>query len=226
MSWECIWKLIGPGLDVLGTMVRVTKIFNRDGVECDHECICHGDQEERVGRERSAPGRLAGAAGVHRRSDARHERAQRSAGDGSLVWTSGASVDAGGRWLSLSRRGLESPRYRITRSSTWTEEVNPWKDKDRLPLLEGGLLGDLIYGDEPRLIDDITPLLAADDPAIEYLAGFRSLMAVPHYDQGVAINMVILLEREAAAFDPEIVPRVGLGQQPVRPGDAQPRPER
>ena len=59
------------------------------------------------------------------------------------------------------------------------KSIDPWKQKDRLPLLEGGLLGDLIYGDEPRLIDDITPLLAADDPAIEYLAGFRSLMAAP-----------------------------------------------
>ena len=34
------------------------------------------------------------------------------------------------RWISLSRRDLESPQYRITRSSTWTEEVNPWKEKD------------------------------------------------------------------------------------------------
>src|SRR5207248_2530165 len=93
------------------------------------------------------------------------------------------------RSLSLSRRGLEQPWYRITRSSTWTEEINPWKDKSRLPLLEGGLLGDLIHGNVPRLIDDITPLLADDDPAIDYLAGFRSLMAIPHYDQGVALNM-------------------------------------
>jgi phosphoserine phosphatase RsbU/P len=110
------------------------------------------------------------------------------------------------RWLSLSRRGLESPQYRITRSSTWTEVVDPWKDKDKLPLLEGGFLGDLVYGDEPRLIEDITPFLAADDPAIDYLAGMRSLMAVPHYDQGKSINMVIMLEREAAAFDPEVFP--------------------
>ena len=70
----------------------------------------------------------------------------------------------------------------------------------------GGLLADLIYGDEPRLIDDIAPLLAADDPAIEYLSGFRSLMAVPHYDQGVALNMVITLQPESAAFDPETFP--------------------
>jgi sigma-B regulation protein RsbU (phosphoserine phosphatase) len=110
------------------------------------------------------------------------------------------------RWLSLSRRGLEAPWYRITRSSTWTEAIDPWKQKDRLPLLEGGLLAELIYGDEPRLIEDITPFLAADDPAIEYLSGFRSLMAVPHFDQGVAINMVITLQPDAAAFDPETFP--------------------
>ncbi len=36
-----------------------------------------------------------------------------------------------GRWMSLSRRGLESPRYRITRSSTWTEEIDPWKQTRR-----------------------------------------------------------------------------------------------
>lgn len=111
-----------------------------------------------------------------------------------------------GRWLSMSRRGLDWPRYRITRSSTWTEEVDPWKQADRLPTLEGGLLGGLLYGDEPRLIEDIEPLLGEDDPAFAYLDGFRSLMAIPHYDNGVAINMVVLLEREPSAFDPETFP--------------------
>jgi sigma-B regulation protein RsbU (phosphoserine phosphatase) len=110
------------------------------------------------------------------------------------------------RWLSISRRGLEEPWYRITRSSTWTETVNPWTEKTRLPLLKGGYLADLIYGDEPRLIDDITPFVAADDPAFEYLSGFRSLMAVPHYDQGVALNMVITLQPDVSAFDPETFP--------------------
>jgi phosphoserine phosphatase RsbU/P len=110
------------------------------------------------------------------------------------------------RWLSLSRRELEAPWYRITRSSTWTEAIDPWKQKDRLPLFKGGLLADLIYGDEPRLIDDITPFLVDDDPAFEYLSGFRSLMASPHFDQGVALNMVITLQPDAAAFDPETFP--------------------
>ena len=129
------------------------------------------------------------------------------------------------RWLSLSRRGLDEPWYRITRSSTWTDAIDPWKQKDRLPLFKGGFLADLIYGDEPRLIDDITPLLAADDPAFDYLSGFRSLMAAPHFDQGVALNMVDHLAAGGSRLRPSEGPRVGLGQQPVRSGDAQPRPE-
>jgi sigma-B regulation protein RsbU (phosphoserine phosphatase) len=110
------------------------------------------------------------------------------------------------RWFSISRRGLEAPCYRITRSSTWTEAINPWEQKDRLPLRKGGLLADLVYGNQPRLIDDISPLLAEDDPAYDYLAGFHSLLAVPHYDQGASLNMVISLRRAPAAFDPEQVP--------------------
>jgi sigma-B regulation protein RsbU (phosphoserine phosphatase) len=111
-----------------------------------------------------------------------------------------------GRWLSVSRRGLDSPQFRITRSSTWTEEINPWNEKHRLPLFSGGILSDLIYGDEPRLIDDLASLLSEDDPAIEYLSGFRSLIAMPHYDHGVGLNMVVLLEHEPSAFDPETFP--------------------
>src|SRR6266478_8181155 len=79
------------------------------------------------------------------------------------------------RTVSLSRRDLEPPSYRITRSSLWKEEINPWRDKDRLPVLSGGLLGELIYGDEPRIIDDIQ--IVSDDPAAEYFAGMRSLIA-------------------------------------------------
>jgi sigma-B regulation protein RsbU (phosphoserine phosphatase) len=109
-------------------------------------------------------------------------------------------------WLSLSRRGLEPPRYRITRASIWTEEIDPWKEKHRLPLLNGGLLGDLLYGDEPRIIDDIEPLIKPDDPALEYLQGHRSLLAIPHYDKGVGLNMVITLSKRAAAYDPEEFP--------------------
>ena len=110
------------------------------------------------------------------------------------------------RWLSLSRRGLNSPDYRITRSSCWTETIDPWKEKERLPLFSGGLFQKLIYGDEARLLNDITSLISPDDPAWKYLKGMRSLIAIPHYDEGEALNMVVLMREEAGSFDPEKFP--------------------
>src|SRR5437868_625895 len=59
------------------------------------------------------------------------------------------------RFLSLSRRGLERPHVRVTRYSGWQEDINPWLDKERLPSFSGGLLAELIYSDEPWVIDDL-----------------------------------------------------------------------
>jgi phosphoserine phosphatase RsbU/P len=112
------------------------------------------------------------------------------------------------RYASLSRRDLDQPRYRITRSSMWTEEVNPWKERDRLPLMSGGLFAELLWGDEPRIIDDLPAVLTADDPAWEYFAGMGSLVAVPHFDQGTALNMVVLMREEPAGFDPDELPEL------------------
>jgi sigma-B regulation protein RsbU (phosphoserine phosphatase) len=110
------------------------------------------------------------------------------------------------RRLSLSRRDLSAPRVRITRSTTWKEYINPWQERDRLPVLDGGLLGELIHGDEPRLIDDLQ--VHAGDPAAEYLAGQRSLLAIPLYDQGVALNMVVIMRKDPAAFRREQFPEL------------------
>jgi sigma-B regulation protein RsbU (phosphoserine phosphatase) len=108
------------------------------------------------------------------------------------------------RWVAVSRRDLEWPHFRVTRSSTWSSEVNPWKQKGRLPLLAGGLIAELLYGNEPRLIDDLT--FAPDDPAAELLAGQSSLLAVPQYDQGESLNMVLLMRQSPAAFDRQAIP--------------------
>jgi sigma-B regulation protein RsbU (phosphoserine phosphatase) len=106
--------------------------------------------------------------------------------------------------LSLSRRGLKSGQVRITRSSRFTESVNPWKHGDRLPLIEGGLLARLIYGDELVVIDDLH--VSESDPGYSYLAGYRSLVAIPLYDGGLSLNMVVLLQKEPAGYDMEALP--------------------
>ena len=108
-------------------------------------------------------------------------------------------------FLSLSRRGLEPPDYLIARSSRWDTQPSPWRDRDRLPRLHGGVLGELLYGNEPRLFDDLQ--VDRDDPAFEYLEGMRSLLAIPVYDQGQAMNLVVQMRRSARAFDPELFPQ-------------------
>ena len=103
-------------------------------------------------------------------------------------------------FVALSRRGLPHPQYRITRSSRWTETIDPWKQVGELPVLSGGLMGELLYGDVPRLIEEIE--VADDDPAREYFEGHRSLIAIPHYDHGVGLNMVLMLGKEPGMFPP------------------------
>src|SRR5262249_3011088 len=83
-----------------------------------------------------------------------------------------APLCAVSRQLSISRRGLRFPQYRVTRFNLWTDPVNPWKEAHRLPVHEGGLLANLLYTDQPRVIEDLT--LEPDDPAGAYLAGQRS----------------------------------------------------
>ncbi|HTU20141.1 MAG TPA: PP2C family protein-serine/threonine phosphatase [Gemmataceae bacterium] len=110
------------------------------------------------------------------------------------------------RRVSLSRRGLQYPWFRVTRCTLWKEDINPWKEPHRLPLLKGGLFAELIYSDEPRLFDNVQ--LPDDDPAAEYVAGMASLGAIPMYDQGVALNMVLIMRQEASAFPQEQFPEI------------------
>jgi sigma-B regulation protein RsbU (phosphoserine phosphatase) len=110
--------------------------------------------------------------------------------------------------VSLSRRGLSYPQYCVTRSSRWTESINPWKQKDRLPLLAGGLLAELIWADQPRIIDDVQ--LAVGDPAAEYVGDNRSVLALPLYDGGTSQNMVVLFRKGPSAFSREDFPNMVL----------------
>ena len=108
------------------------------------------------------------------------------------------------RRISLSRRGLEAPFIRITRSTTWEEEIDPWAQSHLLPLIQGGLLEQLGYSNKTTIIDDLQ--LPLDDPAFEYFDGFRSLLAIPMYDDGESLNTVVLLQKKPFAFERSKVP--------------------
>ena len=112
------------------------------------------------------------------------------------------------RTVSLSRRGLQPPHYRITRSDLWTDPPDPWKESQRLPRYSSGLLGELLYAGIPQRIDRLE--VSADDPAAEHLAGMGSLAALPHFDDGQVLNMVVHMRREPDGFRAAQMPQLAL----------------
>jgi sigma-B regulation protein RsbU (phosphoserine phosphatase) len=110
------------------------------------------------------------------------------------------------RYLSLSRRDLQSPEYRITRCSTWTKHPNPWNEREKLPLFSGGLLADILYSNEPAVIDNLQSRLSPTDPAHEYLHDINLLVALPHFDNGQSINAGILLCKNCDTFPFDQIP--------------------
>jgi sigma-B regulation protein RsbU (phosphoserine phosphatase) len=109
-------------------------------------------------------------------------------------------------YIAVSRRGLERPAYRITRSSLWKRDINPWTEKDLLPVYNSGLLGELIYSEEPCVITDLQSRLAPDDPALEHFARMNMLVSLPQYDDGVAQNLSVTLVRDPATFPMDRIP--------------------
>ena len=113
------------------------------------------------------------------------------------------------RQLSLSRRGLGRPEFRVTRFNLWESTANPYRDVDELPVRRGGLLADLLYADEPRVIDDLDAIeLSPDDPARGFLHGQRSVLSVPLFDHGTAQNLLVVTRPDPHAFPREQVPEL------------------
>ena len=82
---------------------------------------------------------------------------------------------------------------------------DPWRDRDRQPAFDGGLLGDLLHGNRPAYISDVAAEVSAGriapgDPARRLLAGYRSLLALPLFDDGEALNMAVMMRRGPDAF--------------------------
>lgn len=111
-------------------------------------------------------------------------------------------------WLSVSRRGLQKPSYRITRSWKWKETINPWAEPERLPKYDSGLISELMYSNEPVIIENLQARLKPDDPAAEYFEGMNFLLTLPQYENGEVLNMSIVMARRPEAFDRERIPNL------------------
>jgi sigma-B regulation protein RsbU (phosphoserine phosphatase) len=108
--------------------------------------------------------------------------------------------------LSVSRRDLQAPDFRITRNTDWVEHPNPWKEKHKLPILSGGLLGEIMYSNEPVIIKNLDEQLKPDDPGFAALKDMKLLVALPHYDRGESINYGILLSQSAEGYPYKDIP--------------------
>src|SRR3984957_3009845 len=109
-------------------------------------------------------------------------------------------------YVALSRGNVEPPFYLVTRSSRFTEHLNPWTQRDRLPRLSGGLLGEIVYANKPMFVEDLPSRLKPDDPGWFYLEGFQSLLALPQYDGGEGLNVTAMLWPKGVEIDHSILP--------------------
>jgi sigma-B regulation protein RsbU (phosphoserine phosphatase) len=106
-------------------------------------------------------------------------------------------------FVSLSRRELQRPLVRVTRSHLWGNDVNPWQARERV-ILDRGLLSDLIWTEDALVVEDFC--LQPNDPGAPFLEGMRSLVAVPLFDRGAALNMFIALSRQPNGFAHDDLP--------------------
>jgi len=107
------------------------------------------------------------------------------------------------RLLSVTRRGIEPPAYGVDELSSWTQTAER-RDTSGYRRLEGGLLEEILDAGAPAYLEDST--VSPDDPAAEYLAGQRSLVAIPVFEHGECVEMIVLTRERPGGFDPERLP--------------------
>ena len=101
------------------------------------------------------------------------------------------------RALIVSRRDLETPRYRIVRAEVWNNDDARFRPCHTEQTAEGGLLAHLLYGSELEWMTEVS--LEPSDPAFALLEDVRDLMAFPVFDEGETSEMVILLSSKLRA---------------------------
>lgn len=106
-------------------------------------------------------------------------------------------------YVSVSVRGLRAGEYKITRRLLSKEarlrsNANPWRDWDDIPTHTGGFIAENIATPTPKLHPD---LHLTGDPALgDDLAPFRSVMVVPLFDEGRALNWSIGMREAPNSF--------------------------
>jgi len=115
-------------------------------------------------------------------------------------------------FITVSRRGLGEGEYKITRVIERPSEVtrrgensNPWRDWSKITSHTGGLVGELLANDHPQLVSN----LAVDDDPVLGIAvrSMRSVLAIPNYDNGEALNWAIFFRTDPEGWEPdEITP--------------------
>ncbi|MCC5829053.1 MAG: SpoIIE family protein phosphatase [Phycisphaeraceae bacterium] len=96
-------------------------------------------------------------------------------------------------YVSVSTRKLAHGQYKITRRRRHEESLdprmNPWDRWHELPVCQGGVIGRIIATGRPVVIDHLS---LDEDPALgDFAAGYRSLLALPLYDDGEPINWAL-----------------------------------
>lgn len=105
------------------------------------------------------------------------------------------------RSLAATRHELAAPMIRITRCDAPGLPFHDPTGKGDFAAVGGGLLSELLYAGQARLINDLQ--VGENDPGAKYLAGMGSLAAIPQYRSGEPAEMVFHLRREPGAFAPE-----------------------
>ncbi|MEL6741537.1 MAG: hypothetical protein AAFP26_12850, partial [Planctomycetota bacterium] len=117
-------------------------------------------------------------------------------------------------FISVSKRNLPEGQYKITRviradddpNFSQSSRINPWRDWTKIPAQAGGLIGEILESDEPQVLLD---LAIHDDPVLQVtIRDMRSLLAVPSYDNGRALNWALFFRRSPDGWPDFELPRI------------------
>jgi len=124
----------------------------------------------------------------------------------SVYWQGVGDLIPESDFLAVSRRGETAPDYLITRSSRFTEHPNPWTERQKLPRMRGGLLGEIVYGNKPVIIEDLPSKVSHEDPAWFHLQGYSALVGLPQYEHNEGLNVTMMMLSPGQTIERAMIP--------------------